>query len=135
MKMKLELSVSFLCIKIFSLTLRFLYMATDSDAHVVRAALGAVILVRTTKANTKAVTSELNPWPGQGRHSTPRDGRVLVGGRAIISCYCWAVAGSNTGGEGTHRLPVKVSIAGEADIALQPIWVHLLAITAGGILQ
>ena len=93
-------------------------MVTDSDAHIVRAALWAVILVRTTKANTKAVTSELNSRPGQGRHSTPWDGRVLVGGRAIVSCYCWAVAGRHTGGEGTHGLPVKVSIASEANIAL-----------------
>ena len=110
-------------------------MVTNSDAYIVRAALGAVILVRITKANTKAVAGELNPGLGQGRHSTPWDGRVLVGRRSIVSCYCWAVAGRHTGGEGTHYLPVKGSIAGEANIALRPIRIHLLAITAGGILQ
>ena len=112
-------------------------MVTNSDAYIVRAALGAVILVRITKANTEAVAGELNPGPGQGGHTSPGGGWVLVGGRAIVSCYCWAIAGRHTGGEGTRRedFPVQGSIAGEADIALQPIWVHLLAITAGGILQ
>ena len=77
--MKLELNISFLCIqKYFPLTLRILYMVTDSDANIVRAALGAVILVRITKANTKTVTGELNPGPGQGDNSTPWYGRVLV---------------------------------------------------------
>ena len=67
-------------------------MVTDSDAHIVRAALGAVILVRITKANTKTVTSELNPGPGQGDNSTPWYGRVLVGGRAVVCCDCRTVA-------------------------------------------
>ena len=53
-------------------------MVTNSDAYIVRAALGAVILVRITKANTKAVAGELNPGPGQGDNSTPWYGRVLV---------------------------------------------------------
>ena len=71
-------------------------MVTNSDAHIVRTALGAVILVRIAKANTKTVAGELNPGPCQGDNSTPWYGRVLIGGGAVICYNCRAVAGRNT---------------------------------------